>query len=108
MLSSEFWRFRFYQSFEYEWQPTLFQPVGGMDKIVDAFVSRIGHLIQYETETVGIRTRENGVTITTQNRLGQPVRLEADYCISNIPLPLLLKINNNFSPDFYKAVATCV
>ena len=42
LLSSEFWRYRFFQSFEYEWQPTLFQPVGGMDKIVDGFVRKVG------------------------------------------------------------------
>ncbi len=48
LLSSEFWRYRFYQSFEYEWQPTLFQPIGGMDKIVDGFLNKIGQLIQYQ------------------------------------------------------------
>ena len=57
LLSSQFWRYRFYQSFEYEWQPTLFQPVGGMDKIVDGFVRKIGSLIRYETEVLNIETR---------------------------------------------------
>ena len=56
LLSSEFWRYRFYQSFEYEWQPTLFQPIGGMDKIVDGFVNKVGKLIQYNTEVLNIDT----------------------------------------------------
>jgi len=56
LLSSEFWRFHFYQSFEYEWQPTLFQPVGGMDKIVDGFVRKIGPLIQYNSKVLDINT----------------------------------------------------
>lgn len=109
LLSSEFWRYRFYQSFEYEWQPTLFQPVGGMDKIVDGFLRRIGRLIQYETEVLNIDTRDNGVTVTVRDKkTGVRRSINADYCISNIPLPILSKIKNNFAEDFEKAVATCV
>ena len=110
LLSSEFWRYRFYQSFEYEWQPTLFQPVGGMDKIVDGFVRKVGRLIQYNTEVLKIETRDNGVTITVRDLRTRLTRnINADYCISNIPLPLLNKItNNNFSEDFRDAIAECV
>jgi monoamine oxidase len=109
LLRSEFWEHRFYQSFEYEWQPTLFQPVGGMDKIVDGFVSRVGKLIQYNTEVLNIDTRKDGVTITVRDRKnGKRSNINADYCISNIPLPILNKIKNNFADDFAKAVATCV
>src|SRR5688572_12282872 len=109
LLSSQFWRYRFYQSFEYEWQPTLFQPVGGMDKIVDGFVRKVGSLIRYETEVLNIETRMDGVTIATRNRkTGALDTLEADYCISNIPLPILSKISNNFADDFSAAVAKCV
>lgn len=109
LLSSDFWRYRFYQSFEYEWQPTLFQPVGGMDKIVDGFVGKVGPLIRYETEVLNIETRSDGVTIATRNRrTGALDTIKADYCISNIPLPLLSKIKNNFAPAFRAAVALCV
>jgi len=109
LLSSEFWEHRFYQSFEYEWQPTLFQPVGGMDKIVDGFVRKVGRFIQYNTEVLNIETRDNGVTISVRDRkTGRRSNINADYCISNIPLPLLSKINNNFAKDFADAVALCV
>src|SRR5215213_2451278 len=109
LLGSEFWEHRFYQSFEYEWQPTLFQPVGGMDKIVDGFVRKVGRFIQYNTEVLNIDTRANGVTIAVRDRkTGRQSNINADYCISNIPLPLLSKIKNNFADDFDKAVATCV
>jgi monoamine oxidase len=110
LLSSEFWRYRFYQSFEYEWQPTLFQPVGGMDKIVDGFLRKVGRLIQYQTEVLKIETRDNGVTVTVRDlKTGVRSNINADYCISNIPLPILSKIkNNNFGDDFSKAIETCV
>jgi len=106
LLSSEFWRFRFYQSFEYEWQPTLFQPVGGMDKIVDGFVRRIGSLIQYSTKVLNIDISNDGVTVVVENQ-GARRTIKADYCISNIPLPLLKKIDNNFDPLFDAAVRAC-
>ncbi len=106
LLSSEFWRFRFYQSFEYEWQPTLFQPVGGMDKIVDGFVRKIGSLIKYNTKVLDIQISTDGVTVVVENG-GTRNTIKADYCISNIPLPLLQKINNNFATDFEDAVKAC-
>ncbi|MBC8030080.1 MAG: FAD-dependent oxidoreductase [Pyrinomonadaceae bacterium] len=109
LLGSDFWRFRFFQSFEYEWQPTLFQPVGGMDKIVDGFVRKVGELIQYTTEVLDIETRVDGVTIAVRNRkTGARRSIQADYCISNIPLPLLSKIKNNFVKNFSDAVDLCV
>jgi monoamine oxidase len=106
LLRSEFWRFRFYQSFEYEWQPTLFQPVGGMDKIVDGFVGKIGSLIQYDTKVLDIDISDDGVAVVVENR-GARSTIKADYCISNIPLPLLTGIHNNFDPIFCAAVEQC-
>lgn len=109
LLKSEFWTHRFYQSFEYEWQPTLFQPVGGMDKIVDGFIYKIGQLVQYRTEVLNIETRDDGVTIAIRDlKSGVRSSLKADYCISNIPLPILNKIGNNFASDFADAVSKCV
>ena len=109
LLKSEFWTHRFYQSFEYEWQPTLFQPVGGMDKIVDGFTNKIGKLIQYRTEVLHIETRNDGVTVSIRDlKTGVRSNITADYCISNIPLPILSKIGNNFAKDFADAVATCI
>jgi len=35
-----FWNHKFYQASEFEWQATLFQPVGGMDQIVEGFKRR--------------------------------------------------------------------
>jgi monoamine oxidase len=108
LLSSEFWRFRFYQSFEYEWQPTLFQPVGGMDKIVDGFVNKgkVGSLIQYETKVLDIDIRDDGVKVAIEYK-GARSTIDADYCISNIPLPLLKNISNNFEKGFDDAIKLC-
>jgi monoamine oxidase len=106
LLSSDFWRYRFYQSFEYEWQPTLFQPVGGMDRIVDGFTRKIGSLIRYNTKVLDIQIAADGVTVSIENE-GTRNTIKADYCISNIPLPLLKKIKNNFDPVFDDAIQQC-
>jgi monoamine oxidase len=109
LLRSDFWDHRFLQSFEYEWQPTLFQPVGGMDKIVDGFINKLGRLVQYRTEVLNIETRTDGVTVSVRDlKSGVRSNITADYCISNIPLPILSKIKNNFAEDFCVAVETCV
>jgi monoamine oxidase len=110
LLASRFWDHRFYQPEDYEWQATLFQPVGGMDQVVRAFERRIGvERITRGAEVVKIETSDQGVRVTFQRRGKGRVQesRQADYCISTIPLPLLRKLieNNSFAPDFKSAVA---
>jgi monoamine oxidase len=117
LLTSKFWRNRFFQAEEYEWQPTLFQPVGGMDKIWrHGFLERgnVARFVHTGHEVVSVQnTTEGGaakvrVTFRPSGGLSQVVTsLDADYCISTIPLPILSKIiaGNNFDDAFKKAVA---
>ncbi len=104
LLRSEFWRDGFYNPVEFEWQPTLFQPVGGMDGIVQGFLRQVGDLITYEAPVVHIETRPDGVTVEYL-RGSERVAESADYCVSNIPCPVLEKIGSNFSPEFKTAIA---
>jgi monoamine oxidase len=87
-----------------EWQPTLFQPVGRMDQIVEGFLRQIGELINYQSVVLEIQLVDNGVEVTYRGPLGRKFRTRADYCISNISLPVLQKIPANFSSEFKKAV----
>ncbi|HKQ52104.1 MAG TPA: FAD-dependent oxidoreductase [Pyrinomonadaceae bacterium] len=105
LLRSEFWRYRFYQPSDYEWQPTLFQPVGGMDQIVEGFKRQVGHLIIYQSEVLDIKVQADGVGVIYRNKLtGDRCPIKADYCISNIPLPILKGISNNFSDEYKAAI----
>ncbi len=105
LLNAQFWQHRFYQPVDYEWQPTLFQPVGGMDEIVQGFLRQVGTLIQYRAVVEEIRLEENGVEVLYRDEFdGQRSSRRADYCISNIPLPILQRIPANFSPPFRSAV----
>jgi monoamine oxidase len=110
LLESRFWDHRFYQPEDYEWQATLFQPVGGMDQVVRAFERRVGvERITRGAEVVQIETSDQGVRVTFQRRGKGRAResRQADYCISTIPLPLLKKLigNESFAADFKSAVA---
>lgn len=107
LLRSEFWMNHFYQALEFEWQPTLFQPVGGMDKIVEGFKRKIGKLIRYECQVVDIQLMGDGVSITYLDKAtNKKTTKRADFCVGNIPMPVLKDISNNFSDGFKKAIAT--
>ncbi|MGY8749660.1 MAG: flavin monoamine oxidase family protein [Pirellulales bacterium] len=98
LLDSRFWEDSFYDPQEFEWQSTLFQPVGGMDKIVEGFLNKVGNLITYNAPVEAVEADENGVAITYLEGSASRV-IKADYCVSNIPCPVLEKITNNFQED---------
>jgi monoamine oxidase len=98
LLESEFWEDSFYDPIEFEWQPTLFQPVGGMDMIVEGFLRQVGHLIQYNAPVVKITSEDDGVTVRYLDG-AKEVEVKADYCVSNIPCPVLSELDTNFNED---------
>ena len=85
---------------ELDQQPTMFQPVGGIDALPHAFASRLSTRITYNAAVTAIRKTPSGVRIT----YGDPGRREravaAAYCICTIPLPVLRAIPADFSPPF--------
>lgn len=103
LLRSEFWRDNFYDPVEFEWQPTLFQPVGGMDQIVEGFLRQIGHLITYNAQVTDIQLTNEQVQVSYRSA-GQVMGETADYCVSNIPCPVLKDIPHNFTQGFANAV----
>lgn len=106
LLTSNFWQHRVNQPLEGEWQPTLFQPVGGMDKIVDAFTQRLGKTIRYNAEVVEIINQTDGVQVVVRDRkTGNTSTVRGDYCLSNMPLPKLVNVTSNLSAEFKQAVA---
>ena len=87
-------------------QATLFQPVGGMDKIVEAFKDRIGHLIRYECIVENISNMSTGGARVTYSRRGAMMEpFDADYAICTIPATVLNGIPNNFSAATRDAIA---
>lgn len=102
LLKSKFWEHRFYHAEDYLWQTTLFHPVGGMRKIVDALRTRTGPIVKNNMVAKRIFNRESGVEVKFANQTS----ITADFCISTIPLPLLkgLLDPSTFNQDYRKAV----
>lgn len=119
LLQSDFWDHRVMQSEEYEWQPTLFQPVHGMDHIWKGFLKKLPDgMIHYGREVAGIHIDREKNKVTVRHRQAGSSEhgesITADWCISTMPMPILAKISEqNFSTEYAKAVedvefaATC-
>ncbi len=88
-----------------DWQATMFQPVGGMDHIPKAFAKRLGEVVRYQAVVKKIRHDSAGATITYLDaKTGKTETVNAQYCISNIPLPVLKDVDADFSPDVQKII----
>lgn len=84
----EFWRHRFWQPVSYLWQATMFQPVGGMDRIWRAMAGRIESPVVTNAPVERIVTRDLDVEVTWRER-GRVRRQRFDWCLSSAPLPVL-------------------
>jgi monoamine oxidase len=80
-----------------EWQPTMFQPVGGMDRIPFAFASRLDSVIRYAAVVSRIRQSDSGVAVTYSDGSGADQTLNADYCICAMPLTSARTLDADFS-----------
>lgn len=110
LLRAEFWRHKFYQPEDYEWQPTLFQPVGGMDGIVKGFLPHVGKRILPDREVVAVKNGAQGVEVVHRKGTTKDDRqtMQVDWCISTIPLPIfhrIIKDDASFAKPFRDAVA---
>jgi monoamine oxidase len=89
--------------YTYELQMTLFQAVGGMDRIAAAFEKKLNGQIRFNTEVISIHNLEQGVKVVYKDN-GVEQAVESDLCICTIPLPVLSNIDHNFSSDASRAI----
>ena len=86
-------------------QPTMFQPVGGMDRIPYAFAHSLGKTVRYNSPITEIRKSDNGVRVSYRDGESGPVRsMEASYCICTLPLTILRSVPNDFAPRVKAAI----
>ena len=87
----------------YNQAATMMQPVGGMDRIPNAFASTLQDEIYYNAEVTAIRRSANGVLL--EGRVGeQEGAIEVDYAIVTIPPSVLRNIPNDFSAAANNAI----
>jgi monoamine oxidase len=79
----------------FDQQSPMFQPVGGMDRIAHALYEQVRGDVRLGRPVVEIRRRGNGVRIVHG---ADRQALDADYCVCTLPIPLLDRVANDFSP----------
>jgi monoamine oxidase len=89
----------------FDMQATMFQPVGGMDRIAAAFEKKLSKTIRFDATVEQIRKTPKGVRIGYRDRkTGAAAAIEADCCICAMPLSILKTIDTDFSPEFKQAI----
>jgi monoamine oxidase len=86
-------------------QPTMMQVAGGMDRLPAALATRLANRITYRAAVREIRQSERGVWVIYTDADGQSKRVDADYCVSTIPLPVLTGIQKDLSQPVQAAIA---
>lgn len=80
-----------------DWQPTMFQPIGGMDRIPMAFAKQLGPVVRYGAVVTRIRQSNTGVTVNYRDSGGADQTIAADYCICALPLTIARTLDADFS-----------
>jgi monoamine oxidase len=105
ILRSGLWH---YVSFPltYEYEQTLFQPIGGMDMIARAFEREVAPMITYNCKVTEIAQSDSGVTVTCVDARdgGNARQVTADWCVCTIPLSVLSQIKKNFAGAMQAAI----
>ena len=96
LLLANFVKGEFYED-RLDWQATMLQPVGGMDRIAYRFAEKLGKLVHYRSTVKEIRRTDEGVRIVYSSSDRQAHSLEADYCICTLPIPILSDLPGDFS-----------
>lgn len=103
LLDANFWMGMMYEEM-FDMQATMFQPVGGMDRIPYAFAKKLGDVVQYGSPVKEIRKTANGVKVSYSDASGAARMIEADYCICALPITILKDIPNDFAPRVKQAI----
>ncbi len=105
LLQSRLWA-AISRGHHYDLQTTLFQPVGGMGMIGQAFGRALGSVISYDCKVTEIRQDDHGVTATYQDTKtgGAPQQASADWCVCTIPASILGQIPMNVGGPMQNAI----
>ncbi|MEM4989772.1 flavin monoamine oxidase family protein [Collimonas sp. H4R21] len=77
-----------------EFQSSIFQPVGGMDQIVQALYRQVRDLVQLNAKVSKIEQGADGVAVTYTDTDGDgaPRQVKGDWLLCTIPLSILSQI----------------
>jgi monoamine oxidase len=95
--------------FGYDQAMMMYQPVGGMDRIVSALVAAVGATrIRYGAQVTQVTDLADGVEVSYQDSAGR-VRVErADFCVAALPPHVLARIPTNLGASVTSALGAPV
>ncbi len=104
LVNASFWQGLMLEE-RLEMQATMFQAVGGMDRIPDAFARRLDRVVKYRCAVREIRKSSTGVHIVYTDQGSRATRsLEAGYCVCTLPISVLATTQNDLSPRVKSAM----
>lgn len=99
LLVSDFSTGELYEE-QIDWQATMFQPVGGMDRIPYAFAKSLGEIVHYRCPIKQVRKTAAGVRVEYSDDATQTTKtIEADFCICTLPLSILKSLDIECAPE---------
>ena len=98
--------FDFYLGIDWDSQAPMMQVVGGMDRLPAALAARLRNRIVYRAAVREIRQGERGVWVIYADADGRLRRVDADFCVCTIPLPVLSGIEKDLSPPVQSAISS--
>src|ERR1044072_1593371 len=112
ILRSRLWSDWIFRDADIYWQPSLLEPVGGMDQFFRGFLRQplarqsgtIEGLIRYAAKVTEIDVAADKVTIRTDEPGGART-LQADYCVCTIPMPVFARLKTNLPAAYMPAAA---
>ncbi len=105
ILDAGFWQFE--SNFGESWQQaaTMLQPVGGMDRIGQAFGRRLRGTISYGAEVRALRrSGDTARVVWREPTTGRERAVEAPLVVITIPLAVLRAIPADFTPEIRAAI----
>jgi monoamine oxidase len=105
LLDEGFWQGMLFDE-AFDMQATMFQPVGGMDRIPYAFAKSLGNVVKYGAPVTEIRRTSKGVAVSYKQG-GAAKTIDADYCVCTMPLTQLRSTANDFSAGYKKVIDEC-
>jgi len=97
LVAEVFWELRSSFSQGFDQQPTMLQPVGGMDRIARAFEAQVLADTIFGAVVTEIRKTASGTRVVYNDMMGTPTSIDADFCVVTIPATVLAAIPNDFS-----------
>jgi monoamine oxidase len=82
----------------------MMEPVGGMDKIVEGFMAKVGPLVRRHARVESVMLKEKQVEVVYTSADGRH-KLTGDFCLNSIPFHLMVGIENNFPKEYVQAFA---